>query len=89
MAKLLTRKYGEVDVKTYDIHAFANEHYNGIEIEWASGQIGFGSCTILFVKDGDDDTKIVVESEHMASNDDKAFLVSLFEDIIERAEIVE
>jgi len=30
-----------------------------------------------------------VESEHMASNDDKSFLVSLLEDIIERADVVE
>lgn len=88
MAKYLTQRHGEVDVKTYDIYAFANEAYNGIGIEWASRQIGFGNCTILFIKEGED-TKIVVESECMASNDDKTFLVSLFEDIIERAEIVE
>lgn len=89
MAKFLTGRHGEVDVKTYDLHAFANESYNGFEIEWASSQIGWGSCTILFVKEGEDNTRIVVESEHMASNDDKAFLVSLFEDIIERMEVVE
>ena len=89
MAKYLMQRHGEVDVKTYNILAFSNDGYSGFEIEWASSQIGWGSCTVLFTKGGHGETKIVVESEHMASNDDKAFLISLFEDIIERAEIVE
>ena len=89
MAKFMTRRHGEVDIKLNHIKAFDNEKYNGLEIGWGNPNIGWGNCTFLFGSDESGDPKVVVESECMCGNDDKRFLKTLFEELIDLSDVVE
>lgn len=68
----------EVKDLTIDrVHAFDNELYNGIRIEW-SANIGWGQCDI-FREKADETSKWQAHTETMSTNEDKVFLKMLLD----------
>lgn len=89
MSKYLS-KHGDFNLNIDNIHAFANDQFNGVRIEWYTDGIGFGQCDILFEDDEvTGGSKITADTEHMCKNDDKAFLRALFDEILDKIEVIE
>ena len=78
----------EVDKINLDIHEvepFINEKYVGFVFTWNS-DIGFGEYTI-YKAVGSDEWK--ADSEHMDTNEDRAFLKELLRLFIEKLDIAD
>lgn len=88
MAKYMF-KDRETDVYIDAVRAFDNKKYNGIRIKWFAAGIGFGSCDVLFEDDENGDPKITADTECMCGKDDKEFLRALFEEMVNKAEVIE
>ena len=74
----------KINLDIHEVAPFANDKYNGFVITWSS-DIGFGEYTI-YKAVGSDEWK--AESEHMDTNEDKAFLNELLKLFIEKISIV-
>lgn len=74
-----------INLKVYDVQPFVNERGSGFVIEWGS-DIGFGEYTIYKRVDSDEWRG---DSEHMDSNEDKAFIKELLKLFIEKLGIVD
>lgn len=70
----------KINLDAYDIEPFVNEKYVGFVIKWDS-DIGFGEYTI-YKSVGSD--VWLADSEHMDSNEDKAFIKELMRIFIEK-----
>lgn len=79
----------ECDLHIGDIHAFANDQFNGVRIEWYANHIGFGQCDIIFNLDETGEPKISADTEHMCNQDNKSFLRALLDEIIDKVEVIE
>lgn len=78
----------EVKDLTIDrVHAFDNELYNGIRIEW-SANIGWGQCDIFHEK-ADETITWQAHTETMSSNEDKTFLKNLLDRLADMVEVTE
>ena len=75
----------KINLDAYEIEPFINEKYVGFVIKWDS-DIGFGEYTIYKAVDSD---KWQADSEHMDSNEDKAFLNELLKLFVGSLEIVD
>lgn len=75
----------KINLDTYEVEPFVNEKYTGIVIKWDS-DIGFGEYTIYKAVGSD---KWQADSEHMDSNEDKAFLNGLLKQFITALDIVD
>lgn len=75
----------KINLDAYEIEPFVNERGSGIVIKWDS-DIGFGEYT-LYKAANSDEWK--ADSEHMDSNNDKAFLKELLKQLVEALEIVD
>lgn len=69
------------------VHAYDNELYNGIRIEW-SANIGWGQCDIFRDKSDPKETWKAT-TECMSTNDDKTFLKTLLDKLAEMVDVVE
>ena len=74
----------KINLDAYEFEPFVNDAYTGVVIRWDS-KIGFGEYTIYRDSDGE---IWYAESEHMDTNDDKAFLKELLKSFIDKIEIV-
>jgi hypothetical protein len=75
----------KINLNIREIDPFANNKYTGFVIGWNS-DIGFGEYTLYRdVKS----SKWYAHSEHMDSNEDKAFLKELLKLFVDRLEITE
>ena len=86
MAKYLSNKHGEVNVKIGEINAFSNDSFNGFEIGWLC-ELGWGSCTFLFNNKDEGGVSVTIESECMANNENKGFVAALLEEMLTIANI--
>ena len=78
----------EVKDLTIDrVHAFDNERYNGIRIEW-SANIGWGECDI-FRANEDAADKWQAHTESMSTNEDKTFIKTLLDKLADMVEVTE
>lgn len=78
----------EVKYLTIDrVHAFDNELYNGIRIEW-SANIGWGQCDIFHEK-ADETITWQAHTETMSSNEDKTFLKMLLDKLADMVVVAE
>lgn len=78
----------EVKDLTIDrVHAFDNELYNGIRIEW-SANIGWGQCDIFHEK-ADETITWQAHTETMSSNEDKTFLKMLLDKLADMVVVTE
>jgi hypothetical protein len=75
----------KINLDAYEIKPFINENYVGFVIKWDS-DIGFGEYTIYKAVGAD---KWQADSEHMDSNEDKAFLNELLKQFVTSLEIVD
>jgi len=78
----------EVNLSVDYIHAFDNEQFNGVRIEWYTNGIGFGQCDVLFDTDEAGDPKITADTECMCRQNDKDFLRALFDEILDKIEVI-
>lgn len=60
---------------------------HSIYIDWVS-DIGWGSYEIEVTQNDDEGFKVEADSEHMDSNDDKAFVAELMRLLVEKMEIL-
>ena len=81
----MSRKFpvDNINLDAYEIEPFVNEKYTGFVIKWDS-DIGFGEYTIYKAIGSD---KWCANSEHMDSNEDKAFVKELLALFIEKLNI--
>lgn len=75
----------KINLDAYEIEPFVNEKYTGIVIKWDS-DIGFGEYTIYKANGSD---KWHADSEHMDSNEDKAFLKELLKQFVDTLDITD
>ena len=75
----------KINLEICDINAFVNERGSGFVISWNS-DIGFGEYTI-YRRTGEE--KWCGDSEHMDSNEDKAFIIELLKLFVEKLYIVD
>lgn len=75
----------KINLDAYEIEPFVNEKYTGIVIKWDS-DIGFGEYTIYKANGSD---KWQADSEHMDSNEDKAFLNELLKQFVTSLDIID
>ena len=75
----------KINLDAYEIEPFINEKYMGFVIRWDS-DIGFGEY-IIYKAVGSD--KWQADSEHMDSNEDRAFLIELLSQFVNSLEIVD
>lgn len=80
-------KHEVKDLAIDRVHAFDNELYNGIRIEW-SANIGWGQCDIFRAKEDDAD-KWQAHTESMSTNEDKVFLKMLLDRLADMVEVTE
>ena len=76
----------KIDLIVTDVLPFAHERASGFTIQWDSEDIGFGEYTIYRRADSE---KWEAQSEHMDSNEDKAFIKELMKKFIDELDIVE
>lgn len=83
----MKRKYNpsEINLELAGLIPFVNKKYKGFTLYWNS-DIGFGEYTIYKNRSGN---KWYADSEHMDSNEDKAFIKELMNKFIEELEIVD
>ena len=87
MSRYITKKLGIVDVSVDDVMRYRARGQDGFRIYWSAEKLGFGVCDITF-KDNKGRTTYA-ETEHMAANEDKNFLYALFNDIVEKLNVVD
>lgn len=75
----------KINLDAYEIEPFINEKYTGFVIKWDS-DIGFGEYTIYKAVGSD---RWQADSEHMDSNEDKAFLNELLAQFVTSLDIVD
>lgn len=78
----MARKFDitNINLDAYNIEPFMNNKYTGFTIRWDS-DIGFGEYVIYKSIDSDE---WHADSEHMDSNEDKAFIKELMKLFIEK-----
>lgn len=74
----------EINLNIEEVTFFSNTDYKGIDIAWTS-DIGFGHLSI-FQQHGKDE--ILVDTEHMDSQDDKAFTKKLLELLMDKLVVI-
>jgi hypothetical protein len=75
----------KINLEAYEVEPFINEKYVGFVIKWDS-DIGFGEYTIYKAVGSD---KWQADSEHMDTNEDKAFLKELLKLFVGSLEVVD
>lgn len=80
-------KHEVTDLTIDRVHAFDNELYNGIRIEW-SANIGCGQCDI-FREKADETSTWKAHTESMSNNEDKTFLKMLLDKLADMVEVTE
>lgn len=74
-----------INLVAYEVEPFVNEKYTGSVIRWDS-DIGFGEYTI-YKANGSSTWQ--ADSEHMDSNNDKAFLKELLKLFVDKLDIAD
>ena len=87
---MLDRKHkiDEIHLAVNNVEPFASETCSGVIIEW-SADIGFGQYTLLRKKDSSGAYQWIAETEHMDSEDDKAFGEALLSLWLKQIQIIE
>ena len=84
MTKVRRFDVNSINLDIHEVAPFINEKYSGFVITWSS-DIGFGEYTI-YKTTGSDEWK--ADSEHMDSEEDRAFLNLLMKLFVQKLEIV-
>ena len=85
MAKVRCFDVNEINLCIHEVEPFMNDKYSGFVIAWHS-DIGFGEYTI-YKAVGSSEWK--ADSEHMDSEEDRAFLKKLFELFVQELKIMD
>jgi hypothetical protein len=85
MAKTRRFEVDKINLQVYDIEPFVNERGSGFVIMWNS-DIGFGEYTIYKRADSDEWRG---DSEHMDTNEDKAFIKELLKLFADKLTIID